>query len=109
MISIFHACGDIWPELGHKLELLPYVSEMAVYCDFPTPPQLRVTTPVSCLEKKLEAIACFKSQLQIDSLISAIRQNGAIEYLRSVDIRLYQPSRYFDRFNEPAPPLMPHR
>jgi hypothetical protein len=107
MISIFHACGDIWPELGEKLSKVPYVSEMAVYCDFPSPPQLRITTPESYLDKKLECLAKFASQLQIDSLIENVRAGGPVEFLRSMDIHLYQPSRYMDRFNAQAPPMMP--
>lgn len=109
MISIFHACGSIWPELGPKLEAMPYVSEMAVYCDFPSPPQVRITAPRAMLETKLEAIGCFRSQTQIDSLIEVVRQGGPVEYLRSFDVRLYQPARYFERFNEPAPPMVPGR
>ena len=107
MISIFHATGDIWPELGEKLPTVPYVSEMAVYCDFPSPPQLRITTPMSYLDKKLESLAKFASQRQIGALIENVRAGGSVEFLRSMDIQLYQPSRYVDRFNEQAPPMMP--
>jgi len=106
MISIFHACGDIWPELGNKLDYLPHVSEIAVYCDFPSPPQLRITAPQAMLETKLEAIACFSSQTQVDSLIETVRKSGPVEYLRSFDVKLYQPARYYERFNTPPPPLM---
>ena len=107
MISIFHACGGIWPELGEPLAKVPYVSEMAVYCDFPTPPQLRITTPMSFLQKKLECVAKFESQKQIGALVENIRVGGPVEFLRSVNINLYQPSRYIERFNQPAPPMMP--
>jgi len=73
---------------------------LGVYCDFPTAPQLRVRTPDSYLEKKLAGIAEFKSQRQIDALIDIVRRNGPQEFLRAVEFRLYDPSRYTDRFEQ---------
>src|SRR4029078_8911851 len=40
MISLFHAAGAIWPELGAPMGAVPAVYELAVYCDFPEKPQL---------------------------------------------------------------------
>lgn len=99
-ISLFHAGGNIWPELGPALEKVPYVHEMAVYCDFPLPPTLRVCTPVEYLEKKLDALAAFKSQKQIDELIEIVRKSGPQEYIRSIDFNLYQPQAYYDMFEK---------
>lgn len=99
-ISLFHAGGNIWPELGPALEKVPYVHEMAVYCDFPLPPTLRVCTPVEYLEKKLDALAAFKSQKQIDTLIEIVRKSGPQEYIRSIDFNLYQPQAYYDMFEK---------
>ncbi len=100
LISLFHASGNIWPELGTPLEKVPYVHEMGVYCDFPEAPKLRVRTPMSFLENKLKAIGAFRSQTQIGALIDIVRSGGPEEYLRAVEFRLYQPSRYRDLFEE---------
>ena len=40
MISVFHAAGAIWPELGEPLAEPPSVGELAVYCDFVDLPNL---------------------------------------------------------------------
>ncbi|OHB58567.1 MAG: hypothetical protein A2Y07_04925 [Planctomycetes bacterium GWF2_50_10] len=98
LISLFHAGGDIWPELGEPLSSVPHVHEFGVYCDFIEPPQLRVTSDPEYLEKKLAAIAAFRSQKQIGSLIDIVRKGGPEEYFRAVEFRLYQPQRYHVRF-----------
>lgn len=100
LISLFHSAGSIWPELGAPLAKVPYVHEIGVYCDFPAPPNLRVQTPESYLEKKLESIATFKSQLQIGSLIDIVRKSGPYEYLREYTFSLYQPGAYYDMFEK---------
>jgi len=100
IISLFHAGGDIWPELGEPLDGTPHVHELGVYCDFPTPPQLRVRTPESCLQKKLDAIAEFKSQKQISALIDIVRESGPEEYSRPLNFRLYEPTSYRELFKE---------
>jgi LmbE family N-acetylglucosaminyl deacetylase len=103
LISLFHAAGDIWPELGKTLEKVPYVHELGVYCDFPEAPKLRVRTPESILEKKLAAIGKFVSQKQIESLIEIVRKGGPEEYLRALEFKLYEPSRYRSYFDEKEP------
>jgi LmbE family N-acetylglucosaminyl deacetylase len=100
LISLFHASGGIWPELGTPLPRVPYVHEMGVYCDFPEPPQLRIMTPESILEKKLQAIAAFKSQKQISALIDNVRESGPQEYFREVRFQLYRPAVYHHRFDK---------
>ena len=100
LISLFHSAGNIWPELGKPIEKVPYVHEMGVYCDFPTAPNLRMQTPHEYLEKKLDAIAAFKSQQQIASLIDIVRRSGPYEYLRELNFRLYQPAAYYDMFEK---------
>jgi hypothetical protein len=99
---MFHSSGDIWPELGDPLERVPYVHEMAVYCDFPTPPRLRITAPESYLHKKMDAITAFKSQKQISSLVEIVRKSGPQEYLRPVEFKLYNPNLYRNAFEEHA-------
>ena len=100
LISLFHSAGDIWPELGQPLKKVPYIHEMGVYCDYPEPPNLRVQTPGYYLEKKLKAIAAFKSQKQIDSLIEIVRKSGPYEYFRELHFGLYQPQTYYDMFEK---------
>ena len=100
LISLFHAAGSIWPELGEAIEKVPYVHEMGVYCDFPSPPKVRMKTPQTYLEKKLNAIAAFKSQTQIASLIDIVSKSGPFEYLRELNFKLYQPTAYYDMFEK---------
>jgi LmbE family N-acetylglucosaminyl deacetylase len=99
-ISLFHAMGDIWPELGPPIARVPWVHELAVYCDFPGPPTLRMTTPMSYLQTKLDAIAAFQSQRQIAVEVENIRNGGPQEYVRAVEFRLYHPSIYRNLFEE---------
>jgi len=100
LISLFHAAGNIWPELGRPLESVPYVNTYAVYCDFAAPPTLRMRTPISYLENKLKAIGAFRSQKQISSLIDNVRHCGPEEYIRAMDFKLYHPASYRDLFEE---------
>ena len=39
MISIFHAQGSIWPELGEPIPEIPALYEFARYSNFKTPPR----------------------------------------------------------------------
>ena len=100
LISMFHAAGNIWPELGEPLSNVPYVNTYAVYCDFAEPPTLRMRTPMSYLENKLKAITAFRSQKQISSLIENVRHCGPEEYIRAIDFKLYHPANYHNLFEE---------
>ena len=100
LISLFHAGGSIWPELGCPLDKTPHVHEMGIYCDFPEPPTLRVQTDEDILENKLRAIGAFQSQKQIAALIEGVRRSGPYEYFRSLNFQLYKPQRYFDLFEK---------
>lgn len=98
LISLFHAQGSIWPELGKPIEKVPLVYEYATYCDFPEPPQIRITTPPEMLERKLAAIRCFASQEQIEVLVDVQRRTGAVEYIRQVQFNFYSPEKYSSLF-----------
>jgi len=98
LISLFHAQGSIWPELGSPIVRIPVVYEFATYCDFPEPPQIRLVTPVAFLERKLEAIQCFASQEQIEVLVKVQRDVGPVEYLRQVAFNFYSPEKYASLF-----------
>ena len=100
LISCFHSAGAIWPELGKPLKNVPYIHEMAVYCNFPSTPKLRIKASMAALKKKVDAIAEFRSQKQIKSLIELIRRAGPVEYLRPVPYSLYNPHVYRDMFEE---------
>jgi hypothetical protein len=107
LISLFHAAGNIWPELGKPLSSVPYVNTYAVYCDFAAPPTLRMRAPASYLENKLKAIAAFRSQKQISSLIDNVRHCGPEEYIRAIEFKLYHPASYRNLFEEKkAIPMM---
>lgn len=94
LISLFHAQGSIWPELGEPIAEVPKVYEYATYCDFPEPPQLRIAVPEEMLETKLRGIRAYESQKQIDLLVEAHRKGGAAEYLREVNFSFYAPQQY---------------
>ncbi|MGA2500983.1 MAG: PIG-L family deacetylase [Tepidisphaeraceae bacterium] len=98
MISLFHASGAIWPELGEPIAQVPRVFEMAVYCDFPEPPNLEVRASEAMFEKKLKSIAAFRSQLQIDQLVANVRAAGAYEYTREMKFRFYSADTYKPMF-----------
>ena len=100
LISLFHSAGNIWPELGRPVSKVPYVHTYAVYCDFAAPPTLRMRTPTSYLDKKLKAIAAFRSQKQISSLIDNVRHCGPEEYIRAIDFKLYHPASYRNKFEQ---------
>jgi LmbE family N-acetylglucosaminyl deacetylase len=98
MISIFHAAGAIWPELGAPLADVSKVYELAIYCDFPQPPQLEVRSDEKYFDNKLKGIAAYQSQLQIAKLVEIIRNAGAYEYLRELNFRFYSPDRHKSAF-----------
>jgi len=98
LISLFHAQGSIWPELGPPIQKVPIVYEYATYCDFPESPQIRIVTPPELLDRKLEAIRCFASQEQIEVLVDVQRRVGPVEYLRQVAFNFYNPERYSKLF-----------
>jgi len=98
MISIFHAAGAIWPELGEPLADVPKVYELAIYCDFPQPPQLEIRSDEKHFDNKLKGIAAYQSQLQIAKLVEIIGNAGAYEYLRELNFRFYSPDRHKSAF-----------
>lgn len=94
MISIFHAAGVIWPELGKPLAVIPPVYDMAVYCDFAQKPNLELRADAAAFERKLQSIMVYRSQAQIMGLVDSLRKAGAYEYLREIEFPLYSPEHY---------------
>ena len=99
MISLFHAQGGIWPQLGTPIAQVPQVYEMAIYCDFPEPPQIRIGAPLEMLETKLKAIMAYGSQEQIGTLVENQRAAGPVEYIRELKFRFYAPKQYHELFS----------
>jgi len=94
IISLFHAAGDIWPELGPALPWIPDAYELAVYCDFTMPPNIKLEASDMHIKKKLKAINEFHSQRQMVKLVDRIRVEGATEYFRVLEFNLYDPRTY---------------
>ncbi len=98
MISLFHASGSIWPELGPPLFDVPKVYELAVYCDFAEPPNLQVAGDDEVFQTKLTALESFRSQEQIAALVNSVREAGSFEYFREVAFNLYSAQTYRSMF-----------
>jgi LmbE family N-acetylglucosaminyl deacetylase len=98
MISIFHAQGGIWPELGEPIAETPHLYEYAAYSNLLTPPSIRVCVPDEMLELKLNAIYAYKSQEQIELTIEMQRRGGTKEYLHEVRFDLFEPEKYAPLF-----------
>lgn len=94
MISIFHAAGGIWPELGKPLADVPKVYEMAIYCDFDEHPNLELHGSKDVFDTKLQSIAAYTSQEQIERIVQSQREGGPYEYLHEVNFRFYSPKVY---------------
>ena len=98
LISVFHARGEIWPELGPPLSFLPAVYEMAIYCPFERLPTIRISAGPEHLARKLDCIREYASQRQIESIIEKQEHGGPVEYLRDLEYELYTPEMYSDLF-----------
>ena len=94
IISIFHAQGQIWPELGPPIAAIPKLYEYATYSDFISPPTMRVRVSDDLVEKRLAAVALYKSQLQIDLVVNEIRKAGGNEYLLEMAFQIFSATKY---------------
>lgn len=97
LISIFHASGDIWPELGEPIAL-PEVYEFPIYTALEAAPDFMLTADAEIFQKKLASIACFASQKQISQLVDKLRAAGPVEFLSNIKFSLYDPAVYQDLF-----------
>ncbi len=102
LISMFHARGDIWPELGPPLEADPIVHEIAAYSPFVAPPDLELRCREDLFRRKLDAIAAYASQRQIARLVESVRAAGPVEYLRTMPFEFYHAAAYAGYFR-PGP------
>ena len=94
IISIFHAQGQIWPELGPPMTFIPKLYEYPTYCDFVAPPTMRVRVSDDLVEKRLAGIALFKSQLQIGLVVNELRAVGGSEYLFELAFEIFSAKKY---------------
>lgn len=100
LISLFHAQGAIWPELGKQLESVPPLYELAAYCPFSGEPDYQLQGDEEAFSRKLESIGAYQSQRQIESLLKGIEESGPYEYVRTYPYELYRPARYAALFGE---------
>ena len=98
IMSVFHAQGQIWPELGPPIPTLPMLYEYATYNDFISAPTLRIRVSDDLAEKRLAALALYKSQLQIDLVVNEIRKAGGNEYLLEMAFEVYSAKKYESLF-----------
>lgn len=98
MISLFHASGAIWPELGPPLLDVPHVGELAVYCDFSELPNLEIRGSEQVFQTKLQSIQLYRSQIQIGGLVATLREAGPYEYVRESEFNLFSPDHYKSLF-----------
>ncbi len=98
MMSIFHAQGSIWPELGDPIPDIPAIYEYATYSNFITPPTLRIRVSEDLFERKINGILQYKSQKQIDLTIKIQRENGTEEFIREAEFDIFVPQRCKELF-----------
>ena len=98
MMSIFHAQGSIWPELGDPIPDIPAIYEYATYSNFITPPTLRIRVSEDLFERKINGILLYKSQKQIDLTIKIQRENGTEEFIREAEFDIFVPQRCKELF-----------
>lgn len=98
MISIFHATGAIWPELGEPLAATPVIYEAAIYENFRTPPNLEIRADADAFQRRLQSVLAYESQGQIAGVIDEIKALGPYEYLYEHPFPHYTPTQYRHRF-----------
>jgi len=98
VMSVFHAQGQIWPELGPPIPVIPKLYEYATYNDFISPPTLRVRVSDDLVEKRLAGVAFYKSQLQIDLVVNETRKAGGNEYLHEMAFKIFSATKYESLF-----------
>lgn len=98
MMSVFHAQGTIWPELGEPIPEIPAIYEYSTYSNFITPPQYRTRVSEDLFERKINGILQYKSQKQIELTVKIQRENGTEEFIREAEFDMFVPQRCKDLF-----------
>ena len=94
IVSLFHAQGEIWPELGQPIAEIPKLYEYATYSDFVSPPTMRVRVPEELVRRRSEAVAMYQSQRQIVLVVESLFKAGGGEYLHEMEFDLIKPGKY---------------
>ena len=99
LISLFHAQGNIWPELGKPIAEVPKVYEFACLLRFP--PAAADPHRNAARDARNQAPGDSRpiaSQEQIESVVAIQRNVGPIEYLRELEFHFYSPEQYHALF-----------
>lgn len=96
-MALAWASGAIWRELGEPITS-PRLWHYAVYCDFPTVPDVQVRGDMANHQAKLDAMAAFVSQPFINDLVERLRVDGPVEYLAEQTVTPYRPAHYASLF-----------
>ena len=96
LISVFHAEGGIWPELGERIPAIPTIYEYAVYTDFIAPPQICVEISSELIKQKQDSMRAYASQTQIEDIIKSL--SGAYEFIHEIEFNFYKPDKYLNEF-----------
>jgi len=92
-IACCWASSEIWLEKGSPIPP-PKRYDYAVYCTFPSPPDLQIKGTPAQLKTKLAALEAFHSQGCITEMVSRLEKDGPIEYLKDATWQPYRPSQY---------------
>ncbi|MDO4586273.1 MAG: PIG-L family deacetylase [Planctomycetia bacterium] len=91
VMSIYHAQGNIWPELGEPIPEIPALYEYATYSNFITPPTHRIRVSEDLFERKINSILAYRSQEQIELTVQIQRNTGCKEFIREMRFDLFDP------------------
>lgn len=92
------AASPIWRELGAPITA-PREWHYAVYCAFPTPPEIQVAVAPVAFAAKLRALRRFVSQPFIAAMVARLEADGPIEHLAAATWSPYRPALYRGLFS----------
>jgi hypothetical protein len=72
--------------------------EYATYSDFVQFPTHRIRVSDDWAQKRLQALALYKSQKQIGLIVDALQKAGGIEFLLEVAFEVFSPQKYAEIF-----------
>lgn len=90
-MALFHACADIWHELGPALKHMPALYSFAVYAPPASPPDYCLQAGPAFAVRKARALAKFGSQ---QGILDRVAEHGATEYLWRISTRPFDPAAY---------------
>ncbi|MBX3460436.1 MAG: PIG-L family deacetylase [Planctomycetes bacterium] len=90
-MALFHACAEIWLELGQPLAQMPSLHSFAVYAPPNGPPAWCLEAGPAFAARKAAALERFTSQ---QGIIAHVAEHGATEYLWRVPTAPFDPGEY---------------